>query len=87
MPARRVNPLRLEDGDSVPIPTFVLDLAMTIPPTIAAALGIWFVTTTVILLAETGLSRRIAKIRLSNMRRVLRITRIRSTLTDRSNSP
>jgi len=43
---------------SLPVSASVPDLAMTIPTGFAAALGIWFATTTAILLAETGLARR-----------------------------
>jgi hypothetical protein len=46
---------------SLPVSASVPDLAMTIPTGFAAALGIWFATTTAILLAEAGLARRIAK--------------------------
>ena len=65
---------------SLPVSAFVPDLAMTIPTGFAAALGIWFATTTAILLAETGLARRIAKFRLFSTWQAFPVTEVRAAL-------
>ena len=65
---------------SLPVSASVPDLAMTIPTGFAAALGIWFATTTAILLAEAGLARRIAKFRLFNTWRALPVSQVRAAL-------
>ncbi len=62
----------------VPIPASVPDVAMTLPTVFAAALGIWFATTTAILLAETGLARRITKFRLFSAWRALPVISARA---------
>ena len=65
---------------SLPVSVSVPDLAMTIPTGFAAALGIWFATTTAILLAETGLARRIAKFRLFSTWQAFPVTEVRAAL-------
>ena len=65
---------------SLPVSASVPDLAMTIPTGFAAALGIWFATTTAILLAEAGLARRIAKFRLFSTWRALPVPEVRAAL-------
>jgi hypothetical protein len=65
---------------SLAVSAAVPDLGMTIPTGFAAALGIWFATTTAILLAEAGLARRIAKFRLFSTWRVLPVTYVRIAL-------
>src|ERR1700732_2119620 len=65
---------------SLPVSASVPDLAMTIPTGFAAALGIWFATTTAILIAETGLARRIAKFRLFSTWQPSPVTEVRAAL-------
>jgi hypothetical protein len=62
---------------SLPVSASVPDLAMTIPTGFAAALGIWFATTTAILLAEAGLARRIARFPLLSTWQALSVTVVR----------
>jgi len=59
---------------SMPVSAPAPDLAMMIPTGFAAVLGIWFATTTAILLAEVGLPRRIAKFRLFSTWRTHSVT-------------
>ncbi len=59
---------------SLPVSAPAPELSMMIPTGCAAALGIWFATTTVLLLAEAGLARRIAKLRLFSTLRALPVT-------------
>jgi hypothetical protein len=65
---------------SLPVSASVPDLAITIPTGFAAALGIWFATTTAILFAEVGLVRRIAKFRLLSTRQSLPVIEVRTAL-------
>ena len=65
---------------SLPVSASVPDLAMTIPTGFAAALGIWFATTTAILFAEAGLARRIAKFRLLEPWQALPVAEVRAAL-------
>ena len=65
---------------SLPVSASVPDLAMTIPTGFAAALGIWFATTTAILLAEAGLARRIAKFRSFSTWQAPPVTEVRAAL-------
>ena len=65
---------------SLPVSASVPDLAMTVPTGIAAALGIWFATTTAVLLADAGLVRHIAKFRLFDAWRALTGTHVGATL-------
>ena len=58
----------------------VPDQAITIPTGFAAALGIWFATTTAILFAEAGLARRIANFRLINAWQALPVAEVRAGL-------
>jgi hypothetical protein len=60
----------------LPIPASVPDLAMTMPTVFAAALEIWFATTTAILIAETRLVHRIAKFRCHINWRVLPVVHV-----------
>jgi len=71
----------------LPVTTSALDLAITIPTAFAAALGIWFATTTAILLAEAGRARRIARLRSSSTWRALPVTHVRAALLYWSDSP
>src|SRR5438067_914489 len=63
---------------SLPVSASVPDLAITIPTGFAAALGLWFATTTAILLAEAGLARRIANFRLLNTWQALPVAEVRA---------
>src|SRR5271169_2103542 len=65
---------------SLPVSAPVPDLSMTIPTGFAAALGIWFATTTAILLSEAGLALRIAKSRLFSTWRTLPVAYVRAAL-------
>ena len=65
---------------SLPVSASMPDLAMTIPTGFAAALGIWFATTTAVLLTEAGLARRIAKCPLLRKWRALPVTEVRAVL-------
>src|SRR5947207_3388881 len=65
---------------SLPVSASVPNPAMMIPTGFAAVLGIWFATTTGILLVEAGLTRRIAKFRLFSMWRALPVTKVRAAL-------
>jgi hypothetical protein len=65
---------------SLPVSASVPDLAMTVPTGFAAGLGIWFATTTAILLAEVGLAHRIAKFRVFSTWRALPVFEVRAAL-------
>ena len=60
----------------LPVSASVPNLAMTIPTGFAAALGIWFSTTTAVLLAEAGLAHRIGKCPLFRKWRALPVTEV-----------
>ena len=60
----------------LPVSASVPNLAMTIPTGFAAALGIWFATTTAVLLAEAGLAHRIGKCPLFRKWRALPVTEV-----------
>jgi len=72
---------------SLPTPTSVPDLVITSRTAFAVALGIWFATTTAILLAETGLTRRVAKFWLFSRWRAVHITHVRAVRPDWRSSP
>ena len=66
---------------SLPVSASVPDLAITMSRGFAAALGIWFATTTATLFAEAGLARRVAKFRLlGSVREVLQKPRRRMVM-------
>jgi hypothetical protein len=65
---------------SLPVSASVPDLAITMSRAFAAALGIWFVTTTATLFAEAELARRIAKCRLLNMGQAFPVAEVRAGL-------
>ena len=67
---------------SLPVSAPVPDLAMTVPTGFAAALGIWFVTATAILISEAGVARRIAKFRLFSAWRALPVSQVRAALRE-----
>jgi hypothetical protein len=69
------------------IPASVPDLATAMPTVFATALGIWFATTTAILIVEIRLLRRIAKFRFHIMRRVLPVVHVLDARSDWSKSP
>jgi hypothetical protein len=60
----------------LPTPASVPDLATSMPTVFAVALGVWFATTTAILIAETRLVHRIAKFRFYNIWRVLPVVHV-----------
>ena len=61
---------------SLPVSASAPDLAIRIPTGFAAALGIWFIAMTAILVAEAGLARRIAKFRLLNTWQALPVAEV-----------
>jgi len=76
MQARQASPSRLGDGDASADTSICAGSGHVDADSLAVALGLWFATTTAILIAETRLVHRIAKFRFYNIWRVLPVVHV-----------